>query len=245
MQDIVIETYSMSSEDWLRTRAISWMISFLYFDKLVQIPIILIRELIGISYKQVFESFMNVHRDEFPILGEIRDFFLDEARLIQSGGVEYKYSEEWLGVYWPADEYVYIRLTSERKFASFYMEIDRLLLTLCNPAANETSVEAVQEAIMLNRALVSQPYFNSDIQLSSKYNIIDFWRGITEGQPVKLVKGNYSYKIKRTIHDYSDFQLWCKEVVWWGNKKGAYLYPLESNQALVTSYLVNQLAGHY
>ena len=245
MQDVVIETYSMSAEDWLRTRAISWMISFLYFDKLVQIPIILLRELIGISYKQVFESFMNVQRNEFPVLGEIRDFFISEARLIQGGGVEYKYSEEWLGVYWPADEYVYIRLTAEKKFDSFYSEIERLILTMCSQASSDTSVEAVQDAITLNRALVSQPYFNTDIQVHSKYNIIDFWRGITEGLPVTLEKGNYVHHVKRSLHGYSDFQLWCKEVVWWGNKKGAYLYSIVNENTVSPNLHGAEIAGHY
>jgi radical SAM superfamily enzyme YgiQ (UPF0313 family) len=245
MQDIVIETYSMGSEDWLRTRAISWMISFLYFDKLVQLPIVLLRELMGISYKQVFETFMNVQRNEFPVLGEIRDFFISEARLIQGGGVEYKYSEEWLGVYWPADEYVYIRLTAEKKFDSFYSEIERLILTMCSQAASDTSVEAVQDAITLNRALVSQPYFNTDIQVHSKFNIIDFWRGITEGQPVTLEKGNYVHLVKRTLHDYSDFQLWCKEVVWWGNKKGAYLYSIVNENTVLPNSHGPEIAGHY
>ena len=248
MQDIVIETYSMSAEDWLRTRAISWMISFLYFDKLVQIPIILLREHLGISYKQVFESFMNINRNEFPVLGEIRDFFISEARLIQEGGVEYKYSEEWLGVYWPADEYVYIRLTAEKKFDSFYEEIERLFLSLSNQLNQpdgDYSIEALQDAITLNRALVNQPYFNSDIQVNLKFNIIDFWQGITEGQPVPLQKGMYFHEIKRTLHDYSDFQLWCKEVVWWGNKKGAYLYPLRIKKSLENNVLGNELAGHY
>lgn len=245
MQDIVIETYSMSAEDWLRTRAISWMISFLYFDKLVQIPIILLREHLGISYKQVFESFMNIHREEFPILGEIRDFFINEARMIQSGGVEYKYSSEWLGVYWPADEYVYIRLTAEKKFDFFYEEIERLLLSLCRQKEFDNSTDAVQDAITLNRALVNQPYFNADVQVNLKFNILDFWHGITEGQPVALKKGNYVYEVDRTIQDYSDFQLWCKEVVWWGNKKGAYLYPLKSTKTTEPVVLVNDLAGHY
>ena len=38
---------------------------------------------------------------------------------------------------------------------------------------------------------------------------------------------------------YDDFQKWCREIVWWGNKKGAYLYSPRS--AAVTP----ELAGHY
>jgi isocitrate dehydrogenase len=123
---------------------------------------------------------MNIHREEFPILGEIRDFFINEARMIQSGGVEYKYSSEWLGVYWPADEYVYIRLTAEKKFDSFYEEIERLLLSLCRQIEFDNSTDAVQDAITLNRALVNQPYFNTDVQVNLKFNIIEVGKKIYE-----------------------------------------------------------------
>ena len=120
-----------------------------------------------------------------------------------------------------------------------------MFLFLCNQQELDNSTEAVQDAITLNRALVNQPYFNTDVQVNLKFNIIDFWHGITEGQPVALKKGNYVHEVKRTLQDYSDFQLWCKEVVWWGNKKGAYLYPLKSKETIEPVALVNALAGHY
>jgi radical SAM superfamily enzyme YgiQ (UPF0313 family) len=245
IQDVVIETYSMSSNDWLRTRAISWMISFLYFDKLVQIPIMLQRELSGMSYKEIFESFMHVESSEYPIIAGIRDFFIEEACHIQNGGVEFHYSEEWLGIYWPADEYVYIRLTAEKKFDLFYSEISKLFTSFHRSSSLEYSFDIISEAISINHALVSQPFVSNDIISTSKYNIIEYWKGICEGQPIILVRGDYSYKLMRSQRNYSDFSVWCKEVVWWGNKKGAYLYPISSNLDVLLSSLTTELSGHH
>ena len=45
--------------------------------------------------------------------------------------------------------------------------------------------------------------------------------------------------IDRTSKPYDDFQTWCREIVWWGNKKGAYLYS--PTAAVIT----RELAGHY
>ena len=44
-------------------------------------------------------------------------------------------------------------------------------------------------------------------------------------------------EIERAKSAYNDFQTWCQEVVWWGNKKGAYLYSNKSSE--------KQLAGHF
>ena len=46
-------------------------------------------------------------------------------------------------------------------------------------------------------------------------------------------------EIDRTSKPYDDFQKWCREIVWWGNKKGAYLYA--PNATAITP----ELAGHY
>ena len=245
IQDVVIETYSMSSDDWLRTRAISWMISFLYFDKLVQIPIILQRELSGLTYKEIFESFMDVQASDYPVIAGIRDFFIEEARHIQNGGVEFHYSEEWLEIYWPADEFVYIRLTSENKFDIFYQEINKLFSSFQKNTPQEYSLEIITEAILLNQQLVSQPFINNDTTIYTKYNIVEYWKGICEGQPVKLIKDDYSYHLMRSKRYYSNFSDWCKEVVWWGNKKGAYLYPILRNDSVLPSSLNTELAGHH
>jgi radical SAM superfamily enzyme YgiQ (UPF0313 family) len=245
MQDMVVETYSMNAEDWRRSRAISWMIAFLYFDKLVQIPIVLLHQLTGISHREVFERFMQVDRADFPVIGEIRDFFLAEAQSIQDGGVEYVYSEDWLGVYWPADEYAYIRLTSKKQFGNFYAEVNRLFSNMLGSVKNDESADAIREAIEINRELVSQPNVETDITVRLNYNIIDFWRGICMGEPIPLTKGNYVHDVMRSKRYYADFQRWCEEVVWWGNKKGAYLYPVLDGRSPSPISLGSELSGHY
>jgi radical SAM superfamily enzyme YgiQ (UPF0313 family) len=245
MQDMVIATDSMSAKDWRRSRAISWMIAFLYFDKLVQIPLVLLHQLTGIRHREVFERFMAVDRGEFPVIGEIRDFFLAEAQRLQDGGVEYVYSESWLGVYWPADEYVYIRLTAEKRFDAFYSEVNRLISNILGDSKADSAVDPILDAIAINHALVSQPDAGANISVRLRYNIIEYWRRICEGQPVPLAKGEYVHEINRSRANYSDFQQWCKEVVWWGNKKGAYLYPVSTDIGGSFEGRTTELAGHY
>jgi radical SAM superfamily enzyme YgiQ (UPF0313 family) len=242
MQDMVISTYSMNQDDWRRTRAMSWMAAFLHFDKIVQIPSILIHELTGIAYREIFERFMEVDRGRYPVIGEIRDFFIEEARAIQNGGAEYVYSDKWLGIYWPADEYVFIKLTAEGRFDAFYKEVAELLVGLVKDSGRIVPLDAVTDAIRLNHALVSQPFVAEDTSINIGFNILEFWRGIREGNPVPLSQGAYTVAIERAKSHYADFDRWCREVVWWGNKKGAYLY---SNRSSGNPVADRQLAGHY
>jgi len=237
MQDLVVATYSMNEKDWRRARALSWMIAFLYFDKLVQIPIALLRTLEGVPSQVVFEKFMNVDAKEYPVIGRIRDLFLSEAMSIQKGGLEYKFSEKWLNIYWPADEYAYIDLVESDVFDDFYKEVSLLLYDF-------SSSDVIKEAIDLNQKLVSRPFIATDIAVNTTHNIYEYWQSILQGESVDLKKGEYSYRILRSQRYYTDLQRWSQEVVWWGNKKGAYLYYIENlSGPEVTSD--RQLAGHF
>ena len=233
MQQLVVATDSMPRQDWRRARSFAWMAALLHFDKLAQIPIIIAHELFGLSYRAIIESFIQADRSLYPLLGEICDFFDGFAREIQEGGPEYVYSPDWLGIYWPADEYVFIKLTAEGRLPDFYGEC-RLLLHALAPAS---APEILDEAIQLNRALVKQPGRLADMTVPCSVDLLAFYRGVLNGERIELKSQPVNYAVKRSVETWTDFQDWCREVVWYGNKKGAYLY---GNKTLHTEY-----AGHY
>lgn len=235
IQRMVVATSTMPLADWRRARALGSMTAFLHFDKLLQIPLVIAHELAGIPYRVLLEAFMDVGGGDYPLLAEIRDFFMDEAEAIQRGGPEYAYSEQWLGIYWPADEYMFMELTSSGRLDAFYAEAGRLLAGLLPPDSDVA--EPLAEALRLNRALLKQPFVPDDLVLSLDFDIAGFWNAVRAGRRVPLNRNPVDMVIKRSASHYAHMQDWCREVVWWGNKKGAYLY---------TNHVVEkQLAGHY
>lgn len=236
-QQLVVATYSLPREDWRRVRAVSWMAAFLHFDKLLQMPLILAAEHSDLTYRNMFEAFMEVRGEDFPVLGEIRDFFLDEARRIQEGGSEYVYSADWLGIYWPADEYMYIRLTAEGKLPLFYKESLALISGLLGDGDSVLPQGALEDAVRLNGALMKQPFVADDIHVDLDHDVAAFCDGIRQGIRAPLKAGRIAVRVSRSNAYYANFNDWCREVVWWGNKKGAYLYNTQIPE--------KQLAGHY
>lgn len=230
VQQLVIATSAMPLNDWQKTRAFCWFSALLHFDKLFQIPLILIRHLAGRSYRDMLESFMMVDASRYPLLASIRDFFLDEARRIQFGGSEYVYSPDYLGIYWPADEYIFIKLVADKQLSRFYHEAGNLIQSL-------GYVELIDQAVLLNRALIKQPFVQTDISLSLSADIMAFYNEAREGGAPSLDIRSITVNIDRTTEKWDDLQSWCREVVWWGNKKGAYLYGAKSDNL--------QLEGHF
>ncbi|GGF23921.1 hypothetical protein GCM10011611_32510 [Aliidongia dinghuensis] len=237
VQSLVIATASMPRVDWRRARSFAWMTAFLYFDKLCQLPIVVTRELSGLSYRAIIQAVHDAPADRFPLISGIRDFFLAEAASIQQGGPEYVYSEEWLGIYWPADEYMFIRLTAEGNFDAFYGEMRTILSELVAARAPHQSLEPLEDAILLNRASLKQPFVKDSLTVATRFNVASLYRGVLGNEPVDLTPAPARLHIDRASQSWDDFDGWCREVVWWGNKKGAYLYQ--------NSVMEPQLAGHF
>ena len=237
IQKLVVATNSMPRDMWLKTRVFSWMTALLHFDKLLQIPFVLLAELTGISYRQIIESFCEAPKNNFPLIAQIRNHFCSRAEIIQNGGPEYYYSKEWLDIWWPDDEYQLIRLSVEGQLGAFYEESQKLLEALLKKTKNHGSVALVAESVKINHALLKQPQLFDDLEIESKYNILEIYNQVLKGQPSSLKRIKSTYQISRSTQTWENWQAWCREVVWYGNKKGDYLYGSTS--------LEKYYAGHY
>ncbi len=237
MQQLVIATASMPREDWVRTRAFCWMAAFLHFDKVMQIPLIILHEVCGVSYRDLFEAFLDTRAERFPTVAEIKQFFNEKARDIQAGGAEYCHSAEWLDIYWPADEYMLIKLCVENKLGGFYGEAEKLLGEFLKSKFLELPSKLLHDAIELNHRLIKLPFQKDNFELETSYNIWEFYRSVLVGEGVQLEERPCVNRINRSKVVYRSWEDWYREVIWYGNKKGAYLYGNDTGE--------RELAGHY
>ena len=227
----------MPAEEWVRARAFAWMSALLHFDKVMQIPCVLVHEVCGVGYREIFEAFTEGSPERYPILTGVQALFRDKARDIQNGGPEYCRSEERLNIWWPTDEYVLIKLCVEGKLDAFYQQAEARLRDFLKERFLSLPQGLLHEAILLNRSLLKMPYQTEDLNLELSHNLWEFYRGVLEGRPVVLDNTPSRYRIDRTSKVWHSWDDWCREVIWWGNKRGAYLYGNEP--------LGRELAGHY
>jgi hypothetical protein len=244
-QELVIATNSMPKEDWVRTRAFCWMAGLLHFDKVLQIPLVVLHESASLSYEELIKlfsegAFKKLDADAagtFPILSEIHQFFLDKARDIQNAGAEYCYSKEWLNIWWPADEYILIKICVEGRLEAFYREVHEVLGLFLQSKSIGGVADIIQDAIHLNRSLIKLPFQTTDLQLELSHNIWEFYRSVLEGRRIPLEEETTVFHIDRTREKWGTWADWFQKVIWWGNKKGAYLYGNTS--------IGREHAGHY
>lgn len=241
-QDLVVATKTMPSQDWIRTRVFTWMTNFLHFGKMLQIPLMVMHELGNISYRELIELFSDgrygdvsghktyLYEKDFPIITEIRKFFIAEAEKITRGEEEFCHSEEWLDIWWPADEYAMIKLCVNNKLTDFYEEAKRALRLMRDIRAVPVNDTMIDDAVQLNLALLKSPFQDRDLIVNLHYKVWEFYRNVFTGQPAILEEGSVEYCIDRTTETWDSLDEWLRKVVWWCFRNGAYFYTIKSNE---------------
>jgi len=132
---------------------------------------------------------------------------------------------------------VFIKLTAEKTFDGFYAEAAALLKDALRRANPRADLAVIDDAVTFNHALVKQPFAGGEVTVELGYDLATFFDAVRNNEHSELKKGKTRIRIDRARERYDDFAAWCREVVWWGNKKGAYLYTQRAHE--------KQLAGHF
>lgn len=223
IQKLVVGTNTMPKEEWVRVRVFGWMTSLLHFNKLLQLPFVILSKAYGVSFGELIELFTEA-KDLTPAFSYIRSFFINKAADIQNGGAEFCESKKWLNIWWPADELIFIELCAENKLSEFYNEAERIIAPYLRKRNFSGFEGLLHESIVLNKELIKLPFQEKDLDVVFNYNIWEVYRSALIGADTPLKKSVFRYHIDRTSVKWPSWGDWCKEVVWYGNKKGAYIY---------------------
>jgi radical SAM superfamily enzyme YgiQ (UPF0313 family) len=224
-QRLVIGTRAMPPEKWVDARAFGWMMSFLYFDKILQIPMTLLKKYYNIGYSEVAEAFLKSDKKESPLIESLGSFFIQKAKSIQAGDSEFCESKKWLNIWWPADELALIETCAEGRLPAFYQESQGKLEKMLEQRGFKDKRGILPAGINLNRHLIKLPFQSNNLILHLPFNIWEFYKSQMQGNPINLlVSGDYRYLIDRNSEKWDSWEDWCRRVVWYGNKRGAYMY---------------------
>jgi hypothetical protein len=141
-----------------------------------------------------------------------------------------------LDIFWPADEFILIKMIVEGKIDLFYKESLELFKESID-IEHSSIYPVLKDCFDLNKGILKLPFRSTNSIFKTNYNIWEYYNNIIQGTKIPLTEGNYEYKFDRTSKIWNNYNDYFREVIWYGNKKGAYLY---------TNNLVEkQIAGIY
>ena len=223
-QHFLISTDSMPTKDWIRARKFALSAQLLHFNKLLHIPFILTHEIYQISYRQLIEEFCELNTSEkFITINDLQSFIHNNAVEMTKGGDEF-IGSDILQLLWPVDEYLFIDLVCNNKMEEFYNQTEIIIKNLLSKKSINFDNKIIEESIMLNKLLIKQPFQNKDVEVQLSYNIYDFYNSVKAGKKISFKKKKNIYNIDRTSTTWSSIEDWSREVVWYENSTGAYMY---------------------
>jgi 2-(S-pantetheinyl)-carbapenam-3-carboxylate methyltransferase len=224
--ELVVATSAMPADDWVHAKAFWWMTDLLHCDRVLQIALAVLHAEHGLDFGRMIERFLDADATRFPTIAGVARLFHDKARAIQQGDVEFIPSEEWLGIYWPADEYALIDLVARFGIDVFYDEARTLLRALVADARPGASLDLVDAAVRLNAALLKVPFEIDDLDLSLCFDVWECYRDVISGRPRRPRLGATQYRITRTQPIWLSAESWCEDVLGRHTHKQTFLYPV-------------------
>ncbi|HUY85922.1 MAG TPA: hypothetical protein VMU77_02310, partial [Acidimicrobiales bacterium] len=235
--DTVVATDAMPPQQWVQAKTFAWMTDLLYFDRLLQIPLLVTHERLGVSHRLLMESITEADEEQFPTLGWARSLLRTQAALIQDGTLEFFKGSSGGNLLWPGDQYLYIEMVSERRLDQFYQEAEKSLMEFTKLASDplEESI-IIQEAFSLNKALLCLPDQDRDVSVVLSHDILSYWRGVSEGETPELTETMASYRINRAARTWSSIEDWAEFLIWCqGRDKREYLYEITQSRRALAS----------
>jgi hypothetical protein len=120
---------------------------------------------------------------------------------------------------------LFIELVLNKKINKFYEECFVLFREkLKKKGFSKEDINIFKESIKLNSSLIKKPFVKKDLEISLSSDLYPYVKSVLVGENKTLEKKKVKYSINRSEKSYDNLDDWLKEVVWYGNKKGAYLY---------------------
>lgn len=225
-QVLVVGTNTMPPQDWVRARMLAWMVSLLHFDKLLQIPLVVLHYHLGVSYQRMVEAFLDAHLDSLlghqaELTAMIWAAMEFRANHISQGGPEYSYRKEWLDIWWPVDEFCLIWLARSGRFEEWYDEAVDTLAQFCQ---GPDDADILDYACRLNRDLVKRPFQPARSEVAMSWRVWEYYQAACRGEPLPEIRGDARYVINRGPDPWRSWEEWMEKCIWWGNKRGDYLW---------------------
>jgi hypothetical protein len=235
LQELVIATKHMDKQDWVRARVFAWWVAFLYFDKICQIPLMVLTSKSGKTTVEIIEYFLS-NISNFQVLSQINKNFIDHAENIQAGGFEYIWDPDLIDVFWPADEYAFIIISKNSQIGSFYSEFESVLLNfekefaLNSNSPSASSKFSLSSAVSLNQFLLNVPEGQQLGEVGSGVEFLyDWYLKAPYAKDLLIKEGELSERILPS-RKFFPFESWCREIVWYGHRSGSYIFNLEKEQ---------------
>lgn len=205
------------------------MTDALYFDRLVQLPLLLLGSEAAVPLRRLIELYAEADPATAPVISRLVAQLRAKAEAIQNGGLEWFDGTDAGGILWPADQWTILTIVREGLLEDFYAEAAALLLAFLSDAGLEQHEHVVSDALELNRLLFNTPDPAEGAEVFLWHNIWERSLAVIHRDDVQLAQRFTRYTAGSSPYTATTLDGWYAQLIWcdWRDKR-AYLRPLRT-----------------
>lgn len=184
--ETIIATATMPREDWVQAKAFSYLLNFLFFTPgLLKMALVILHFCFKQPLRPMLELFTQAPT---PLLSQIWQNFLAQARAVQAGGYEYVHRPEpWaLGIWWQPHELALRTLVFQGKLVPCLAEARYLLQQWLQAQGQILPEGLLEDCIQYSLTFILLLHQQEVSELRLRWNLWEVWQALLVGEDIPL-----------------------------------------------------------
>ena len=233
--DIIVETKTLSLEDWKRTYLFSWAVQTFHCLALTQYIAIFLRNECQISYADFYQDLIEFCK-QYPKSTIGNEYFLTlnsvVERALDGHGWDVVLPRYGYTI-WPTEEASFLKITEN--LSRFYADVFRLIKFVLGKREKPWHT-AIENLFEFQRRMIRSDYRRGNFSFKCDYNFGEYFRALYAGKKIELKQGQRKIHVSNPDSNFSGKEDYARRVVWYGRKGGARRYT-QFREEEVFSYL--------
>ncbi len=213
---LIVETNTMSRNDWVRMNIYSATIQAFHHEGLLMLFALYLNNQKGIAYSDFYNKFIEyMFENPDTVGGKIFKILKERFDAVTRGEAGIVWEDRRFGnVGWPSEEYVFLNAAYEAE--DFYSEIKVFLKSFFDDNKLFENLYTYQKAV------VKMP-FTKKIDFISEYDFKEYFSSLLCGNDSELIKKHCHYTVENPVN-CSSWQDYARFIVWYGRKDSRNIY---------------------
>ena len=194
LQEMVIGTYSMTSSEWGQARVVAYWVRLLFMRKLLHLPMVLLREIAGISYAEFFRWFLKGQWPATQVMAAIRDNFVAQVEQMEQGAPELVPLQFWdeaqgkeIQLWSNVDVFIQTGLLRTNSWHVFYGDAELVLQALLQKHGKVLPHNVLRESLQVASKLAHPRHFAAALDRPVQSNFWQVYQAHLHGESLPLV----------------------------------------------------------
>jgi radical SAM superfamily enzyme YgiQ (UPF0313 family) len=219
--DIVVETNTMSREDYKKIFLFCWAVQCFHCLNLTQYLAIFMNSQFGVRYRTFYEELIEFAKTNPKTLLAAQLQLVSELVNKAVGGGSWDVIDPRFGnVLWPTEEATYLNLVVEKDMVC--TEISDFLRHLLSVHGLQVEEELLSDLVKYQKHMIVDPFTPESFMIDLGYNLHEYFANGYQGIPTRLTKIPSRLKVIAETPFNGNLELYAQKVVWYGRKGGKF-----------------------